>query len=231
MKRLAVILALTLIGAPNCFAAWTHIKSCQGDVVASPITCTFGSNIGAGHMTVFGMYVSNGAGASISGDGDTYVQVGSTQAISGGATLLFFYVTNTTGGSATITASFTSISFGSIIGEEYSGQLTSGALDQNTFGSCTVSCTSPSSSGNVTTTANGELVFGYHWDNVGGQAAGSGFTQRTSDATGVDEDLTEDLVQGTAGTTSATASYTGGGDWGIFVATFKPATGAGGSVL
>src|SRR6266478_2096202 len=157
MKFKLLIASLGLFFAIPCQATWTHIQSCHGDVVSSPITCTFPSNIGAGHMTVFGMYVSNGAGASISGDGDTYVQIGSTQAISGGATLLLFYVTNTTGGSATITASFTSISFGSIIGEEYSGQLTSGALDQNTFGSCTTACTSPDSSGNVTTTVNGEL--------------------------------------------------------------------------
>src|SRR2546422_849983 len=106
---------------------------------------------------------------------------------------------------------------------EYSGVATTSALDQQN--GATGNSSSPSS-GSVTPSVNGELIFGWTANSFGvnSYTAGTGFTQRQSDLAFY---ASEDQVQGTAGAISATWAQGGSSaQWAAKVLAFKAAGGA-----
>jgi len=97
---------------------------------------------------------------------------------------------------------------------EWAGVATTNAVDQvkSAIGSGTAV-----SSGSTTTTADGELVFGYGWV-VNNASAGAGFTPLSL----VNGDLDEYQIQTAAGPVAATFTQAAGG-WVALMVTFRPA--------
>lgn len=127
---------------------------------------------------------------------------------------------NTTASTITVSAS-NSGGFINILFDEFSGNLASGTVLDN-------SNSASSASGNPTVTvtpgADGYLLWAASNDGV--TAVGAGFTKGGDDA---QQDWSEYKVLG-AGTSgvSQTANFTGSGGYLIIAATFKPAAGGGG---
>jgi hypothetical protein len=134
-----------------------------------------------------------------------------------------FYFANTKSGTITITGKPSAAgTWGSMNCQEWSGAATSGPLDQLTSADGT---TANPSSGSVTPTASGELILG-DLENGIGPSAGSGFALISSTPnTGLS---TEYQIQSSATAVAATWTLAATG-WTAQVATFKPATGGGGS--
>ncbi len=132
-----------------------------------------------------------------------------------------YYAQNIAGGANTVTVatstSSVAIRFAIL---EYAGIATTGALDVTATN--TLQNASPTS-GNATTTANGDLLLGvFSSTNSRTFTAGSGYTIRETVAAPPSTRLmVEDRVQATAGTTSATAALNTSDRWGAALAAFK----------
>ncbi len=130
---------------------------------------------------------------------------------------------NAASGTTTVTFNFSASVSWEIAIHEYSGVATTSALDQQN--GATGNSSSPSS-GSVTPSVNGELIFGWTANSFGvnSYTAGTGFTQRQSDLAFY---ASEDQVQGTAGAISATWAQGGSSaQWAAKVLAFKAAGGA-----
>ena len=119
------------------------------------------------------------------------------------------YALNIKGGANTTTITFSGTpDFDDMFIHEYSGVAKTKALDVTSTQNISFSnSTNGISSGAVTTTANGELVFGADTEVSGAGSnlsAGTGFTTRAVDEGSNVYMLTEDLIQATAGVASAT---------------------------
>jgi hypothetical protein len=100
---------------------------------------------------------------------------------------------------------------------EWQGLSTSSLYDQTTFAQASTGLSF--SSGLVTTTQNGELIFGYTFP-IGNSTPGAGFTLLTY----VDGDADEYQVQPAAGPVQATFTQDHNGTWFAAIATFPPAS-------
>ena len=139
-------------------------------------------------------------------------------------TLGIYYAQNIAGGTNTVTVSnSTSSASVRVAILEYAGIARSGALDVTR--TSTLQNATPTS-GNVTTTVNGDLLLGvFSTAEPGTFTAGSGYTIReTNDAAPSTRLMVEDRIQATAGTASATATVGASVWWGAALAAFKPAT-------
>jgi unsaturated rhamnogalacturonyl hydrolase len=134
-----------------------------------------------------------------------------------------FYFANSKSGTVTVIGEPAGAgTWGAMNCQEWSGAAISSPLDQVTSADGT---TANPSSGSVTTTTSGELVLG-DLENGIGPSAGSGFSLVSSTpSTGLS---TEYLIQSGAGPAAATWTLPATG-WTAQVATFRPATGGGGS--
>jgi hypothetical protein len=116
-----------------------------------------------------------------------------------------------------VTATFnTAASYVDVRVLEYSGIDTVNPFDKT---ASAVGTGSVASSGNVTTTAANELVFGAGTTTGGFTSAGTGFTSRV--ITSPDLDIAEDRTVSAIGTYSATANQYG--TWVMQVVTFRGA--------
>ncbi len=141
-------------------------------------------------------------------------------------TLAIYYAENIQSGVNTVTVSMTvsgPLRFAIL---EYSGVLTSSSLD--VAAGATGTSTSPNS-GNLTTTASGELLLGaVATTNSGTFTAGSGYGIKEFVPSEPNTKLiAEDRIQAAAGTASASASISASDTWGAILATFKPGSGGG----
>ena len=142
---------------------------------------------------------------------------------SGQVRIQCYYAMNVASGTTSVTFNFSASVSWDIAIHEYSGVATTSALDQQN--GATGNSSSPSS-GSVTTTAGGELIFGWTANSLGVNTytAGTGFTLRRSDLAFY---ASEDQVQGTAGAISATWGQGGStAQWAAKVLTFKAVGGA-----
>jgi len=142
---------------------------------------------------------------------------------SGNVRIQCYYAMNAASGTTTVTFNFSASVSWEIAIHEYSGVATTSALDQQN--GATGNSSSPSS-GSVTPSVNGELIFGWTANSFGvnSYTAGTGFTQRQSDLAFY---ASEDQVQGTAGAISATWAQGGSSaQWAAKVLAFKAAGGA-----
>jgi hypothetical protein len=142
-------------------------------------------------------------------------QFSSTTSVpNGGSGAWIFYAPVVTAGMDTITVTLPGNPSGSLLDVyalEYSGV---GALDGVTGQNGT---TPDMHSGFVTTTAAGDLIFGYGVVVFGRADAGTGFTPRES----VHANLTEDEIFPGPGMVEATATMVTGNAWTMMVAAFK----------
>jgi hypothetical protein len=142
---------------------------------------------------------------------------------SGKVRIQCYYAMNVASGTTTVTFNFSASVNWEIAIHEYSGVATTSALDQQN--GATGNSSSPSS-GSVTPSVDGELIFGWTANSFGvnSYTAGSGFTQRQSD---LGFYASEDQAQGTAGAISATWGQGGTtAQWAAKVLTFKATGGA-----
>lgn len=139
-----------------------------------------------------------------------------------------FYAMNVTGGTVTLTASFSAATDETrFVIHEASGLALTGALDQSLmfYQGSTGTITDGASTGNVTTTEAGEYIYGSFsavFGSVG--APGTGYTGRITGLTAT----SETQIQTSAGSIAAT--FTSGADDGALmgIMTFKVPAAAGG---
>lgn len=205
-----------------------------GDNGATSISAAFPASVTSGSLLV--AVVSWDGGGTLSGVTDT---AGNTWQLIGTSTLSttdqqrvqMAYAMNANAGATTVSANFASnIGWRRLAIGEWSGVATSAALDvQGGQQGSNTTATDNVTSGNVTPTANGELI-------VGGAAntnlatvtitAGTGFTKRASG----DVIALEDQVQATAAAIAARWTYGTAGRYVAKVATFRAAAGGSQSV-
>ncbi|PYU10259.1 MAG: hypothetical protein DMG37_20930, partial [Acidobacteria bacterium] len=142
-------------------------------------------------------------------------------------TIALYYAENIKVGANTVTVSMSVSGPLRFAISEYSGVATTNSLDV-TAGATNVS--TAASSGNATTTANGDLLFGTAStaDSVT-WTAGAGYTIRDQvPAPPNAKFITEDQIQASGGSASASATLGASGNWGMILASFKPGVGGGG---
>lgn len=209
-----------------CWAAPAHVQSPTAATAFSgtTIALAYGSNVTAGSLLVCYIYANHG----ISGVADSRSQTFSSAInVTDNATysLAIFYYPNTTGGADTVTVTFLgAITYASLQCSEYSGVATSSPLDKTASNSQTDpgTATDAVTSGNVTTTTNGQLILGWSSALVVGAGtltAGTGYTGRTNV---FGDTLMEDRVQTSAGSIAATFTNSfATSDYITLIATFK----------
>src|SRR6266849_508011 len=164
----------------------------------------------------------------VDSNGNTYRQATQIGFTSSAVTLAIYYAENIKGGANTITVSQTvsgPLRFAIL---EYSGVATSNSLD--VFASATGTSSSPNS-GNLTTTASGDLLLGaVATTNPGAFTARTGY--KIEEFAPVEPNtklIAEDQIQTSAGLASAAASLTASDTWGVVLASFKAAGGIAGA--
>lgn len=227
---IAALLTFVLV-APSAWAAPAHVQSPSAATAFSGMTIAlaYGSNVTAGSLLVCYIYASHGISSVADSRSQTF---SSAINLTDGATYsrAIFYYANTTAGADTVTVTFAgSITYASLQCSEYSGVATSSPLDQTTSNSQTDpgTATDAITSGNVTTTTNGQLIVG--WTSaivvaVGTVSAGTNYTGRQNV---FGDTLFEDRVQTTAGSIAATFTTNHAtSDYITLISTFKEAVAA-----
>lgn len=193
-----------------CLNGQTFVNNLGSGTGTSPVTATYAGNVGAGHLLVAAVITSVAITGVVSPIGNTWVKAISQS--TGGNSMEIWYALNSTAG--TESPVFTGSGGGmDIMLGEYSGVALTAALDQTAF-------SAGLNSGNVTTTATHELLFGFYISNAGGfPTAGSGYTLRNTFANNF-LDADEDQTVTSIGTYAAI--FTGGGGTNnTMLATFK----------
>lgn len=210
--------------------AIAYVQSANGQAFSgTTVAATFGSNVTAGNLIVITLYANKG----LTSIADTLTHTYSTAtANTDGSTYVFgcYYVANISGGANTVTATLTAAhTFALMTVQEYSGAATSSPLDQATFAFQATPGTGANAitTGNVTTTTDGQLIFGAAGSTEANTATVSAGTNYTIRQNPLSDNPSEDRIQTTAAatavtftTTDTTASYHS------LVATFKAAAAA-----
>lgn len=227
-RRLALIFTiiavqmLAALGTPGA----THIQQASnsnvGGATATSFSATFASPTTSGNAIILGVTFGNVSPTITATDslGNTYVQAVRTYDSSHRQGSAILYATNIKGGSSTtVTVKFSSpVAYLALGIHEYNGVT---ALDASTG---TMGKGSTLSSGTVTTTASGDLVFGCGVEDSTGNSdvftAGTGFVKRV-DLGNAAAYADEDGAQANAGSTAATWNLSPAGSWIATVAAFK----------
>jgi Concanavalin A-like lectin/glucanases superfamily/Domain of unknown function (DUF1929)/Bacterial Ig domain len=182
----------------------------------SSISTTFSLPNTAGNFLIVTGTAARPAGSLTISDsqGNTYLPVmGPADDPAQQVSAYIWYVPNCRGGTNTITLTPTFARALEIHASEWSGIATTNPVDQTAWAA---GAGTFASSGARTTTANGELVFGYTFiQNTATE--GAGFTPLSL----VNGDLDEYLIQPVAGSIEATFTQSAG-DWLVLMATFRP---------
>ena len=194
------------------------------EATASTISTSFSANNTAGNFVLVSGTIARPSGTLSISDtlGNTYVPVtvpitDANQSV----TSYLWYVPSCKGGANTVTLTPAVAGALEIHVSEWSGVSSTYPLD--VFASATGTGTN-ASSGAATTTANGELIYGYTFL-LNTATAGAGFTGITL----VNGDLDEYQIQAAAGSVAATYTQTSG-TWFARVATFRPSTATQGAI-
>jgi hypothetical protein len=204
--------------------AWVQGNAAITGLLAGGIfNISFGSPVTPGSCVVIGVTTYNGAQmpAGVTDDkGNTYTQ--SDQAVDSGAggAVTTYYLTNIRNLPTTLTLDMgRANTAGTIAIHEYSGIVTTADPRDghaiNFQHNPTPTTTDGITSGNITTTVNGDTIWGYVGDTGAfnnSPAIGTGFAQREIDATNTAGWTSEDEVQVTAGVTAATFTSNQGGN-------------------
>ncbi len=220
MRQIGLILSIGLVSFYNSAFAQNSVQTVAGEArSASTYSLSLPSST-AGNLILIGV-TYNTTFASISdSQGNALTQVGSELVSPGGARSRVYYAKNIKGGSETVTANLSaSSSYLLLYISEYSGVDTASPIDTQAGAS---GSSGVASSGSGTTSAGGEIIYGYCiGDTV--CSAGSGFTARSTFA----GNLVEDMVAPAPGAYAATASADQG--WTIQMVALKAASSPSGS--
>ena len=224
-RRLILIVPALILGSfsfiPQAHAA---VSFAQQNAKSFQSTATAGVNFNsatvAGDLIVVGVYFGKPSSiASVTdSQGNTYTQIGSVVVAPGGMqSTALFYAKNIFGGAETVTVSLNGVpQFPglAIYIFEYKGINRVDPLDGNAQAAGTSSL---ASSGNITTTVAGDLLFGFCVSDSS-CTAGSGFIARSR----FENNLGEDETLSNPGSYSATATSNAG--WTMQAAAFKPSS-------
>jgi|GEM_PF-6503273 hypothetical protein len=194
-------------------------KNFNGNELATAnMSASFTSNNTAGNFLIVSASAARPASSLTISDtaGDTFVPAyGPINDPVQNVNLFVWYVQSAKGGPNTVTITPPAAAALEIHLSEWSGMPANAVVDQtaNATGSGNAVSTPA-----TTTTANGELVFGYTWV-VNVASAGSGFTPLSL----INGDLDEYQVQPAAGSVAATFNEATAGGWLAIMVTFKAA--------
>ena len=201
--------------------AIAHVQSTSG-VVGTPATTNakaFASGVTAGNLLICAVqWVTATRTCTVADDvNGAWTEATSKQSVTNGA-LQIFYRQNTASGTITVTATFDDTTNSTVAIHEYSGLLTSGALDK-AAGATGAAGTSGDSGNTATTTVATELLFGavQTSGNSGGFTKDANYTARIN----VARILTEDRIVAAKAAYNATATWVNSLVWVCQVATFK----------
>jgi len=187
------------------------------------LTVSFSANTRAGDLLLVAFdYVASVTPSAVTdSQGNAFAVVGSALKSPQGVLSSVYYAKNIKGGadSVTITLSGTS-SYLEVYLSEYSGINPTSPIDAQAGASGSAGAVS---SGSVTTTAAGDIIYGYCVGD-GTCTVGSGFTARST----LDANLIEDKTAGSAGSYAATGTASNG--WTMQMVALKPASGSTSSV-
>ncbi|MGD0124662.1 MAG: choice-of-anchor D domain-containing protein [Terriglobia bacterium] len=184
------------------------------------LSLAFPSSTRAGDLLLVAFdYDSSVTPASVTdSQGDVFTAVGNQLSTPGGALSRVYYAKNIKGGADTVTVTLSaSSSYLELYLSEYSGINTSNPIDAEAGASGNAGAVS---SGSVTTTAAGDIIYGYcvaDWSCI----VGSGFNARST----LDGNLMEDETAGGAGSYAATGTADGG--WTMQMVALSPASASG----
>jgi hypothetical protein len=189
---------------------------------ASSLSVSFPANTTVGDIILVGFDFTTSASFSSISDsqGNTFTQVGTQLTSPGGARSQVYYANNIKGGADTVTINLSANSaWIEVYLNEYSGVNQTNPIDAQAGASGSAST---ASSGNATTTAAGDIIYGYCVGD-GNCTVGSGFTARST----LDANLVEDETAGSAGSYAAKGKANQG--WTMQMVALKPASSAVGS--
>jgi len=215
---------------PGALQGTAHVQQAANSDVSgatyTSFTASFTYPTTSGNAVILGVTFgnTNPTITATDNEGNSYTVAQQTYDAGHNQGTAILYALNIHGGSShTVTINFsTAVAYLGLGINEYTGLATSSALDGvagHTGSGTTLS------SGTVTTTANGDLIFSVGVaDSSGSQvsiAAGTGFTKRV-DLGSLASYADEDEVQTSAGTISATWTLSLSQNWIASVAAFKP---------
>lgn len=213
---LACVLVLAVwLWAGQAWAAVAFVQSASSSddfPGSTTATVTFATNTTAGNAVVCWLYWGSQtiALSSVGNGTNTATLSGNPTTVSTSGRAAWAVIENGAASANTITATFdASLSFSVAVNfycHEVSGVATSSAVDVHAMNvqASPGTTTDAVTSGAVTTTANGDYIFGASKDyGVTGSVvnAGTGYTSRTTGSNGA---ISESLVQGSAGSIAAT---------------------------
>lgn len=209
---------------------------------ATTVTATFGGNVVVGNtIAVFiGWYnnthtLSGVADNLGNGSGGVYTVVDNPTS-HGNAMGAMAYATVTTGGSCTITATFgNNIDDAAITAVEINGVDTTTPLDNSQhlmLGAETPVTTDGTTTGNITTTKNGDFIFVGSHHNGNTASVGTNYLNLVTVNGGLSQFYYgEDLIQTSAGNIAGTMTPADQHDWVIGIMAFQAASAAGFTVI
>jgi hypothetical protein len=229
LASIVVLIVLQMLAALATLGATQVQQSSNSNVggaTATSFTATFASPTTTGNAIILGVTFGNVSPTITATDsqGNIYAQAVKTYDSGHRQGSAILYATNIKGGSSTtVTVKFSSpVAYLALGIHEYAGVATSAALDAAT--GVIGKSSSTLSSGTVTTTGTGDLVFGCAVEDSTGHGdaftAGSGFVKRV-DLGNAAAYADEDGAQAKAGPIAATWSLSPAGSWIATVAAFK----------
>lgn len=208
-----------------------------GNVGDTSVSITFTGAVASGNAVTGGLTYANAAGDKFTGidddKGNTYTIRSKFFDVTNTQFNLLFYLENITNAPTTITAHFSSgVAFRRMTAAEWSGVATVSAIDGSTGQETTGSTsTDAQSSGNITTVANGDVIYSTFGDSTGAGASwtqGTGFTSLDiaagSDAIPMGHEY---LIQSSAGSIAGTWTQSVSGVADVMVLALKSAGGGG----
>jgi hypothetical protein len=214
---------------PLTYRTIAHVQSANltNDTGAATIVQPFAVNVTAGSLIVAAMSWDTSSGSTVTCS-DTRSNAYTTLNVWNDATntqsLAICYAPNSSAGADTVTATLgAGAGFRRMIISEYSGVATSSPVDVS-LGIGGVAGAAAATSGSVTPTQNGDLIYGAIMDTgtITPIAPGAGFTQRSF--TNVKDLATQDFQQLTAAAVAATFTQGTAQRYNAAVVAFKPAT-------
>ncbi|HVN26045.1 MAG TPA: hypothetical protein VMT99_00110 [Candidatus Paceibacterota bacterium] len=229
MKRLIIIAIVGLAaflgfaaGAPKAHAAaaFVQVVSTTRSANVKTKTVTFGKNVTAGDLLVYGIDSTQSPSSVTSSctNGNMTI-VSSTKNSTDYATWGYGYAAVTGGCAVTVTFSATS-SETAIQAIEATDVETVNGLDA--WAQATDTSVTAHATGNITTTSNGDYVIGMYMttgENAGTYTAGGNYALEAQTANGL---MMEDQVQNASGTINASTTSSGNMTGVMIVAAFKP---------
>ena len=216
--------------------AYLQGASFANDASAATTSAAFPGNTAAGDLIVVAISwdTSGSAQPSVSdSQGNLFSLATSTSNPTTYQALAVYYAANIKGGADTITVTLTpSAGYRRLEIQEYSGIALDNPVDVMTSNVNQNGDTTPNNvtSTNAATSNNGDLIFGVVAVDSGTDSisAGTGFAARVAVNNGSDNPMvSEDMVQGTAGSVAATFTFASGNSYQAHLVAFRPAGSAG----